>query len=200
MVKEKFRSCSKGRPRKSAQPACMMPNQDSIAIPATRMPRTDQEILNAFLDQRQPGRMLLIGRDASALLSEWCEKNTQCDVTVVSELNCFQPASIVEAVDFALLAGELSQCPRQVLEPIIAGLRDRYSRQLLVRLDNEDRIGTETPGNAPLNPQDLRALGLRRMQGSQRLFQFNLDSYKHNPDWLNSRFWANPDQWNKRRW
>jgi len=144
--------------------------------------------------------MLLIGQDASALLSDWCEKNTQCKVLIVLDADAFQPSSIIEPVDFALLAGALSDHSRQVLEPVIAGLRDRYSRQLLVRLDDNDRGRTPNKSNDLLEPEDMRALGLRRMPGSQRLYQFNLDSYKHNPDWLNSRFWANPDQWNKRRW
>ncbi|MFE1698566.1 DUF6231 family protein, partial [Acinetobacter baumannii] len=24
--------------------------------------------------------------------------------------------------------------------------------------------------------------------------------YKHVPDWFNSKFWANPENWNKFRW
>ncbi|MFY5624612.1 DUF6231 family protein, partial [Acinetobacter baumannii] len=25
-------------------------------------------------------------------------------------------------------------------------------------------------------------------------------TYKHVPDWFNSKFWANPENWNKFRW
>ena len=31
-------------------------------------------------------------------------------------------------------------------------------------------------------------------------WQFNLYDYKQLPDWFNSRFWANPENWNKFRW
>lgn len=31
-------------------------------------------------------------------------------------------------------------------------------------------------------------------------WQFNLFDYKQLPDWFNSRFWANPENWNKFRW
>lgn len=32
------------------------------------------------------------------------------------------------------------------------------------------------------------------------LWQFNILTYKHVPDWFNSKFWANPEHWNKFRW
>lgn len=32
------------------------------------------------------------------------------------------------------------------------------------------------------------------------IYQFNLFDYKRLPDWLNSKFWANPEHWNKFRW
>lgn len=33
-----------------------------------------------------------------------------------------------------------------------------------------------------------------------QVWQFNLFDYKHLPDWFNSKFWANPELWNKFRW
>ena len=35
---------------------------------------------------------------------------------------------------------------------------------------------------------------------SYQVWQFNLFDYKHLPDWFNSKFWANPELWNKFRW
>lgn len=32
------------------------------------------------------------------------------------------------------------------------------------------------------------------------IWQFNLFDYKQLPDWLNSKFWANPENWGKFRW
>lgn len=32
------------------------------------------------------------------------------------------------------------------------------------------------------------------------LWQFNILTYKHVPDWFNSKFWANPENWDKFRW
>jgi|GEM_PF-988165 len=170
------------------------------------MSRTDQEILTAFLEQRQPQHILAVGAEALNLTSEWCAKNTESTLTTFPDARELNADAFAHPVDFALLAGQLNLLSADVVEPTIAGLRDRYSKHLMVQLDeeprgNEDHDGQDqTRAENTLNTEDLRALGLRLVSGSRRLFQFNLDNYKHNPDWLNSRYWANPAQWNKRRW
>lgn len=53
---------------------------------------------------------------------------------------------------------------------------------------------------------DLLSLGFIRYAetatGSvtSRWYLFDLMTYKPVPDWLNARFWANPDNWDKFRW
>lgn len=47
----------------------------------------------------------------------------------------------------------------------------------------------------------LTELGFQLLQtyaDQTALFYFDLYDYKRVPDWLNSRFWANPEMWNKR--
>lgn len=52
----------------------------------------------------------------------------------------------------------------------------------------------------------LRSLGFTQLLDTSShpndvaLWQFNILTYKHVPDWLNSKFWANPENWNKFRW
>lgn len=52
----------------------------------------------------------------------------------------------------------------------------------------------------------LRALGFTQLidrtlhDRDFALWQFNILTYKHVPDWFNSKFWANPENWNKFRW
>lgn len=47
-------------------------------------------------------------------------------------------------------------------------------------------------------PARLRELGFEPL--TERLWAFDINDYKAVPDWLNARFWANPDQWDKHRW
>ncbi len=52
----------------------------------------------------------------------------------------------------------------------------------------------------------LRSLGFTQLidktshESNFALWQFNILNYKHVPDWFNSKFWANPENWNKYRW
>ena len=52
----------------------------------------------------------------------------------------------------------------------------------------------------------LRSLGFTQLIDKTQhdsdfaLWQFNILTYKHVPDWFNSKFWANPENWNKFRW
>ena len=54
--------------------------------------------------------------------------------------------------------------------------------------------------------QLLRSLGFTQLIEQKNteqdfaLWQFNILNYKHVPDWFNSKFWANPENWNKFRW
>lgn len=52
----------------------------------------------------------------------------------------------------------------------------------------------------------LRALGFTQLidktahSSNFALWQFNILTYKHVPDWFNAKFWANPENWDKFRW
>ncbi len=49
----------------------------------------------------------------------------------------------------------------------------------------------------------LRSLGflpVRHYADDTSLFYFDIYDYKLLPDWLNSKFWANPEMWDKARW
>jgi hypothetical protein len=54
--------------------------------------------------------------------------------------------------------------------------------------------------------KQLRALGFNQLlelvpeDNPVQIWQFNILTYKHVPDWFNSKFWANPENWDKFRW
>ncbi|WP_125199139.1 DUF6231 family protein [Guyparkeria sp. SCN-R1] len=75
---------------------------------------------------------------------------------------------------------------------LLAALRDRANRRIIVHL-GDGRVG---------GPDDRQmvALGYRRLKTETPLYEFNIESYKDTPDWLNSRNWANPELWGKYRW
>lgn len=78
---------------------------------------------------------------------------------------------------------------------LIAVMRDLLARQLLVFV----------PENL-LDSTTLISLGLSRqaryeLEGkSWQAWTYDIRTYKSVPDWLNPKFWANPENWNKYRW
>lgn len=77
---------------------------------------------------------------------------------------------------------------------LIAKCRDQLSQRVVLELNLDDANGmTET---------ECLALGFVRcaMTESNRYYLFDLKTYKPVPDWLNPKFWANPQNWDKYRW
>ncbi len=95
---------------------------------------------------------------------------------------------------FVLLdTDEMSNVSESQKSQLLVKLRDLFAKRIVVtcKLDDE---------------QLLRALGFTQLidktshENDFALWQFNILTYKHVPDWFNSKFWANPENWNKFRW
>lgn len=96
----------------------------------------------------------------------------------------------------AILTPEwLRQAAREAhLERDLAALRDLYAQAVLAVAD----------ADCPLSPPQWRSLGFLphwHDEASDLTLQgFNLYDYKHRPDWLNAKYWANPELWGVYRW
>ncbi|MBP2280787.1 hypothetical protein RCH20_002293 [Psychrobacter sp. PL15] len=90
--------------------------------------------------------------------------------------------------------------------PLLMRYRDLYATHLLVALDST--IDLRAYGFTPfdiLSEQTalldtIEPLTSLETTPSATLWQFNLYDYKQLPNWLNADYWANPENWDKRRW
>lgn len=88
---------------------------------------------------------------------------------------------------------EMRDVSEQHKSQILVKLRDLLAKRIVVTCRLKDE-------------QLLRALGFTQLidktahERDFALWQFNILTYKHVPDWFNSKFWANPENWNKFRW
>lgn len=88
---------------------------------------------------------------------------------------------------------EMANLAVQQKSQILVKLRDLFAKRIVVTC----RLADE---------QLLRSLGFTQLidktshEQNFALWQFNILTYKHVPDWFNSKFWANPENWNKFRW
>ncbi|MFO7858575.1 MAG: DUF6231 family protein [Ectothiorhodospiraceae bacterium] len=95
--------------------------------------------------------------------------------------------------DLVLVAG-LQSVPRADGEILLSRLRDLYARRVLATVV----LGGDWQRN------DLTAFGFTQLARIDErlgtLFGFDIATYKTTPDWLNPRYWANPEMWDKYRW
>ena len=81
------------------------------------------------------------------------------------------------------------------------GLDARQAQHLIsrARLYTAPRILIAAQRGCALDDAAFRALGFTLSMADPaedvRLYYYDLDTYKTVPDWLNARFWANPDRW-----
>ena len=84
-------------------------------------------------------------------------------------------------------------------------ISDSQKSQLLVKL--RDLMAKRIVVVSKLTDEKLlRSLGFTQLidktthESDFALWQFNILTYKLVPDWFNSKFWANPENWDKFRW
>ncbi len=93
--------------------------------------------------------------------------------------------------------------------PTIMRYRDLYAAHLLIAIDNS--LDLRAYGFTTFDIFEDKSLALHLAKndldidsldtGSKMtLWQFNLYDYKRLPNWLNNKYWANPENWDKHRW
>ena len=151
----------------------------------------DQNVITSMLDdlsQEQPiHTALCIGQQIDQNASiQWHY------FTVTDFLN--QPFTQRYDLGFVLFdTDEMQKISEMQKSQLLVKLRDLMAKRIVVvsRLQDEKL---------------LRSLGFTQLidktahSADFALWQFNILTYKHVPDWFNSRFWANPENWNKFRW
>lgn len=140
------------------------------------------------LSKEQPiSSVLSLGQDFSAVAPEltWDYFNVSDFLNLA-----FQKRYDLAIVQLA--ASELQQLASAQQMQILVKLRDLMAKRIIVIASAEDE-------------KQLRALGFSQIsdhlqQAQTVLWQFNILTYKHVPDWLNAKYWANPEHWDKFRW
>lgn len=154
----------------------------------------EQNVITSMLDdfaQEQPiHTAICIGHDLTQI---------QCHQSILwhhFSVSAFLNLPFQQRYDIGVVMLDTAQMqgldPR-ILSQILVKLRDLFAKRLVVvsRLQDEKL---------------LRALGFTQLVDKMThhadfaLWQFNILTYKHVPDWFNSKFWANPENWDKFRW
>ena len=123
-------------------------------------------------------------------------------ISTLSELMQQQTSERYELACFWLPTLSLELLQQYI--PLLMRYRDLYAAHLLLALDNT--IDLKAYGFTPFNILNDQSLEFDHSDptksaiSSATLWQFNLYDYKQLPNWLNADYWANPENWDKRRW
>ncbi|WP_295473597.1 DUF6231 family protein [uncultured Pseudomonas sp.] len=158
--------------------------------------RTPQQALAALLDRYVPACLLLIGAEDFPALQAFREAHPQTQLAVAGPGPL--PAELAaQRFDLALVVDCLEHMPRRDGLQLLGGIRNLNASRIAVLADLAACGWQET---------DFFALALQASERFARneqvltLFTYDLREYKQVPDWLNAKFWANPENFGKYWW
>ena len=149
-----------------------------------------------MLDLHQPKRLLLLGASQFPALEAF--KLAHPDTCVAHAAPGPLPADIAaRRFDLALVVDCLEHLPKRDGLNLLGGIRNLNASRIAVLVDL---------GACDWKDTDFFSLALQAGERFQRdeqvltLFTYDLLDYKQVPDWLNARFWANPENFGKYWW
>jgi len=163
---------------------------------ATFSPESPQQALAVLLQQYAPARLLHVGYSDLPAVDAFSRSHPGSEVTRA------QTAPLPDGLtsrryDLALIADCLEQLPKRDGLQLLGGLRNLNASRMAVLVDLDACDWQAT---------DFYALALQvsarfeRDEQTLTLFTYDLLDYKQVPDWLNAKFWANPQMFGKYWW
>ncbi len=144
----------------------------------------------------KPGTILALGPEAARVAAAVPD----AVLTHIASVSLAALPQLSGRYDWVYVAGVVEMLPRPVATQLLARLRDWHAGVLYVRAP----LGPGWVGHVSVwDETDFLALGMMRVNvyveagRPVHLYRFDLNTYKHTPDWFNSRYWAHPELWDK---
>lgn len=160
-----------------------MPDQDIIAL-----------LLQLLAEEKQIDQAIAIDIQPQ---SNWDGQWQYCILNEVASLPFDQryDLAIVNLIKQQAVENTLDkvEMTTTTIDNAVVRMRDLFAKKIIVFAS----LG---------RTKQLRELGFNQLleivpdDSPVQIWQFNILTYKHVPDWFNSKFWANPENWNKFRW
>ncbi|NWA01563.1 DUF6231 family protein [Pseudomonas gingeri] len=158
--------------------------------------RTPQQALAALLDRYAPQNLLLVGAGSFPALEAFQAAHPQTQVALAKP-GALPAELAARRFDLALVVDCLEHLPKRAGRELLGGIRNLNASRIAVLVD--------MPASG-WQDSDFFALALQSSERFQRdqqvltLFTYDLREYKQVPDWLNAKFWANPENFGKYWW
>ncbi|MFO7704205.1 MAG: DUF6231 family protein [Halopseudomonas sp.] len=153
--------------------------------------------LLAILDHHQPASLLCISREPVPAVSAFCAAHAGCELTHTDQVPLAAELTS-RRYDLAIVADQLEALAMRTGVELLAGLRNLSVSRMAVLVDLQQAEGWQENDFFGLAMQ--RHARFNKDDRSLTLFTYDLAEYKNVPDWLNSKYWANPDMFDKYWW
>lgn len=184
-------------PEGPACSSCTLQTDDAM------YPEMEQTELQALIHQFQPQQILSIGPAGQELFTSYLAGCPECSLQECISVPTLEQLDGYGRYDLVFVSHVLERMPKSQAEQLIARLRDLHSERLIIVLP----IGKDWPGHAShWQETDMLGLGFSRVAKFQfkqhlvHIYAFDIASYKTTPEWLNSKYWANPEMFDKYWW
>ncbi|MEH6564662.1 MAG: DUF6231 family protein [Halopseudomonas sp.] len=170
------------------------------------MTATPNATLLSILEHYQPARLLCVSQSRIPAVEAFCAAHGATRLTLSDQVPL--PEAVAnQRYDLAIIADQLEHLPQRLGVELLAGLRNLSASRLAVLVDLK-----QTP---TWQENDFFALALQRhasftQSGDEdvganhkrtlALYTYDLADYKQVPDWLNAKYWANPENFDKYWW
>ena len=158
--------------------------------------RTPQQALASLLDHHRPTRLLSVAREPLPAIRAYTEAHPQCQLSE-GPVPLADTNMLADRYDLVIVADCLEHLPLRQGRELLGGLRNFNTSRLAVLVDLAASEWQAT---------DFYSLALQASERFARdgqvvtLFSYDLHDYKQVPDWLNAKFWANPQNFGKYWW
>ena len=134
----------------------------------------------------------MVGETALACYKEQQDTRSQA---LKTPFTLEQLANMV-TFDLAIVSQITESLPKSQAIEWLGLIRNCYAQHIIVISD------TDAATEQGWQLADYLALGLQRVAitPSHQIFSYAIESYQPRRDWLNSRHWANPENYDKYRW
>jgi hypothetical protein len=156
----------------------------------------------ALIAEIKPNTLLVLSPTMFELLTA-AKPNCQVlilDITSIPTENLAEQLNgLIQDINLVLIGDEIESLDSSSARQVIGQLRNTLNAQILALLSS----------SAPLDFADMIGLGFKREANELRptheknrmtLYTYDITNYNKKREWNNSRFWANPENFDKFRW
>lgn len=145
-----------------------------------------------MIKQCQPQSLLLAGDIAINCCEEWLDTRSH----LLNMPFSIQQLADLPTIDLAIISNITETLPKTQAIEWLGLMRNAHAKRIIVISDQSKSV------NHPWQITDYLGLGMKHLTTIKhyQLFTYAIENYQLKRDWLNSRFWANPENFDKYRW